>query len=58
MSTVTYTYMSSQNCIQAHIHKRKNRQNGREMTSFRGGTAKLGAGVDSELGGLAPHQCR
>ena len=37
---------------------RKTRQNGRKMTSFRGATAKLGACVDNELGGLAPHQCR
>ena len=29
-----------------------------KMTSFRGATAKLGACVDNELGGLAPHQCR
>ena len=36
----------------------KTRQNGRKMTSFRGATAKLGACVDNELGGLAPHQCR
>ena len=37
---------------------KKPRQNGRKMTSFRDATAKLGAGVDNELGGLAPHQCR
>ena len=36
----------------------KPRQNGRKMTSFRGAMAKLGAGVDNELGGSAPHQCR
>jgi len=36
----------------------KTRQNGRKMTSFRGAMAKLGAGVDNELGGSAPHQCR
>jgi len=36
----------------------KPRQNGRKITSFRGATAKLGAGVDNELGGSAPHQCR
>jgi len=30
-------------------------QNGRKMTSFQGATAKLGACVDNELGGLAPH---
>ena len=40
------------------IYARKPRQNGRKMTSFRGATAKLGADVDNELGGLAPHQCR
>jgi len=34
------------------------RQNGTKMTSFRGAMAKLGAGVDNELGGSAPHQCR
>jgi len=34
------------------------RQKGRKMTSFRGATAKLGACVDNELGGSAPHQCR
>jgi len=34
------------------------RQNGRKMTSFRGAMAKLGAGVDNELGGSAPHQCK
>ena len=28
------------------------------MTSFREAMAKLGAGVDNELGGSAPHQCR
>jgi len=33
-------------------------QNGRKMTSFRGAMAKLGAGVDNELGGSALHQCR
>jgi len=37
---------------------KKNRQNGRKMTSFLGATAKLGACVDNELGGSAPHQCR
>ena len=37
---------------------KKTRQNGRKMTSFREATAKLGACVDNELGGLAPHQCR
>jgi hypothetical protein len=31
------------------------RQNGRKMTSFRGAMAKLGAGVDNELGGSALH---
>jgi len=36
----------------------KPRQNGRKMTSFRGTMAKLGAGVDNELGESAPHQCR
>ena len=36
----------------------KARQNGTKMTSFRGAMAKLGAGVDNELGGSAPHQCR
>jgi len=36
----------------------KPRQNGRKMTSFRGAMAKLGAGMDNELGGSAPHQCR
>ena len=36
----------------------KTRQNGRKMTSFWGAMAKLGACVDNELGGLAPHQCR
>ena len=36
----------------------KPRQNGRKMTSFRGTMAKLGAGVDNELGGSALHQCR
>jgi len=34
------------------------RQNGRKMTSFRGAMDKPGAGVDNELGGSAPHQCR
>ena len=34
------------------------RQNGRRMTSFWGAMAKLGAGVDNELGGSALHQCR
>jgi len=29
---------------------KKNRQNGRKMTSFGGAKAKLGAGVDNELG--------
>jgi len=38
--------------------RRSSRQNGRKMTSFRGAMAKLGAGVDNELGGSAPHQCR
>jgi len=28
------------------------------MTSFWGAKAKLGAGVNNELGGSAPHQCR
>jgi len=37
---------------------RKPHQNGRKMTSFRGAMAKLGACVDNELGGSAPHQCR
>jgi len=37
---------------------RDTRQNGRRMTSFWGAMAKLGAGVDNELGGSAPHQCR
>jgi len=37
---------------------KKPRQNGRKMSSFRGAMAKLGAGVDNELGGSAPHQCR
>jgi len=41
-----------------HMSFEKPRQNGRKMTSFRGATAKLGAGVDNELGGSAPHQCR
>jgi len=39
----------------------KPRQNGRKMTRFGGpwaGMAKLGAGVDNELGGSAPHRCR
>jgi len=36
----------------------KTRETGRKMTSCRGVTAKLGAAVDNELGGLAPHQCR
>jgi len=36
----------------------KPRPNGRKMTSFRGAMAKLGAGVDNELGGLALYQCR
>jgi len=36
----------------------KPRQNGRKMTSFRWDMEKLGAGVDNELGGSAPHQCR
>ena len=40
-----------------YIHT-KTRQNGRKMTLFRGAMAKLGAGVDNELGGSAPHQCR
>ena len=38
--------------------EKKPRQNGRKMTSFRGFMAELGAGVDNELGGSAPHQCR
>ena len=38
--------------------EKKPRQKGRTMTSFRGAMAKLGAGVDNELGGSAPHQCR
>ena len=29
-----------------------------KMTWFQGATAKLGAAVDNELGGSAPHQCR
>ena len=37
---------------------KKPRQNGRKMISFREAMAKLGAGVDNELGGSAPHQCR
>ena len=41
-----------------HCFTENPRQNGRKMTSFRGATAKLGACVDNELGGLAPHQCR
>jgi len=36
----------------------KPRQNGRTMTSFWGAMAKPGAGVDNELGGSAPNQCR
>jgi len=39
-------------------HLKKIRQNGRKMTSFRRGTAKLAAWVGRELGGSAPHQCR
>ena len=38
--------------------KHESRQVGRKMTSFRGSMAKLGAGVDHELGRSAPHQCR
>ena len=34
-----------------YIHPRK-------MTSLRGAMDNLGAGVDNELGGSAPHQCR
>jgi len=34
------------------------RQNGRRMISFWGAMAKLGAGVDNELGGSDQHQCR
>jgi len=41
----------------AACRQEKTRQNGRKMTSFRGATAKLGACVDNELGGSAPHQC-
>jgi len=40
-------------CLQIYT-----RQNGRKMTLFRGAMAKLGAGVDNELGGSAPQQCR
>jgi len=39
-------------------HHRKTRQNVRKMTSFWGATAKLGACMNNELGGSAPHQCR
>jgi len=52
-----YIYICVYVCI-IHIYMKKNRQNGRKMTSFRGAMAKLGAGVDNELGGSAPHQCR
>jgi len=40
------------------IIKNKTRQNGRQMTSFRGAMAELGTGVDNELGGSGPHQFR
>ena len=55
--SMTYMYF---NVIQLHkkIEIWLARQNGRKMTSFRGAMAKLGAGVDNELGGSAPHQCR
>jgi len=43
---------------QMHQKTVEHRQNSRKMTSFRGAMAKLGAGVDNELGGSALHQCR
>jgi len=49
-------YLPTQN--PAKMTGKKPHQNGRKMTSFWGAMAKLGAGVDNELGGSAPHQCR
>jgi len=40
------------------LNIKKTLKNGRKISSFRGATAKLGAGVDNKLGGLAPYQCR
>ena len=54
-------WAARQPSVQAKAFKQeqlKPRQNGRKMTSFVGAMAKLGAGVDNELGGLAPRQCR
>jgi len=56
-TTLTHLHQS-QACVLMYRKMEKPRQNGRKMTSFRGGMAKLGAGVDNELGGSAPHQCR
>jgi len=43
----------------AKMAENKPRQNGRKMTSlWKAGMTKLGAGVDNELGGSAPHKCR
>jgi len=49
-------YISMCMCMYVNIYLCINPcQNGRKMTSFRGAVAKLGAGVDNELGGLGPH---
>jgi len=45
-------------CASIALRLRKPPPKWQKMTSFRGAMAKLGAGVDNELGLSAPHQCR
>ena len=53
-----YIYAFIHVCMCMCMHICETRQNGRKMTSFSGVMAKLGAGVDNELGGSASYQCR